>query len=142
MSIYNVDQQALIERTAEQLKKQIKKPEWAQFVKTGVHKERPPADPDWWYLRAAAILNKVVRQGPIGVSTLRTMYGGKKNRGVKKERFYKGSGNVARTILQDLEKAGLIVQGQKGIHKGRIATPQGKSLLDKTAVAIHKAAKK
>lgn len=139
MSIQTVDQDLLVKKTAEQLKEVIKKPEWASFVKTGMHKERAPIDPDWWYMRAASVLKRIALKGPVGVSKLRNVYGGRKNRGHKPERFYKGSGSIARKLLQQLEKAELVVKGNKGVHKGRIITPKGQSLLDKTALSIHKA---
>lgn len=125
---------SLIEKLAEKLKAvpEIKPPEWAHFVKTGRSKERPPVKKDWWFARAASVLNAVKQKGPIGVSKLRTKYGGKKNRGVAEECFYKGSGNIIRKILQQLEKAGLVKQAEKGVHKGRILTAKGQSLIDKT----------
>ena len=138
-TMYDVDVQELILKTAGELKKipEIKPPVWAPFVKTGMHKERPPVNSDWWYVRTASLLRKIYRLGPIGVSKLRTEYGGKKNRGVKKEHFYKGSGNILRKSLQQLEKAGLVKFAEKGVHRGRIITPQGKSFLDKIATRIH-----
>ncbi|KHO49878.1 MAG: small subunit ribosomal protein S19e [archaeon GW2011_AR11] len=143
-TIYDVDVGELIPQVAKQLKEQklVAPPEWAKFVKTGVHKERPPVDQDWWYVRAAAVLRTVYRQGPIGVSKLRTKYGGKQNTGYKPEHQYKGSGSVARKVLQQLEKSGLIKQEQRGIHKGRVITPKGKSLLDKAASHISKSSGK
>ena len=137
--MYDVDAQELILRTAEELKKipEIKAPAWAPFVKTGMHKQRPPVGSDWWHLRTASVLRAVYRLGPVGVEKLRTKYGGKKNRGVKKEHFYKGSGNILRKALQQLEKAGFVKFSEKGIHKGRIVTPKGKSFLDKIATQIH-----
>ena len=134
-TMYDADAQELIEKAAEELKKtpEIKPPEWAAFAKTGMHKERPPAKNDWWYLRTASVLRTVYRLGPVGVSKLRTKYGGRKNRGVKKEHFYRGSGNILRKALQQLEKAGFVKFTEKGIHKGRIITPKGKSFLDKIA---------
>jgi len=133
MSVYNIEINKLIEKTAEELKKidVIKAPEWSKFVKTGHYKERPPENPDWWYFRSASVLNKIYKYGPIGVNKLRTQYGGKKNRGHKPERFYKGSGNIIRKVLQQLEKASLVVQTEKGVRKGRIVTPKGRSFLDK-----------
>ena len=139
-SIYDVDASELITKVAEKLKEfnTIKPPEWADYVKTGVHKERPPAIKDWWYIRAAAILRTVSRFGPIGVSKLRTRYGGKKNRGHKAERFCKGSGNIARKVLQQLEKSELLKQEVKNVHKGRVITPKGQSILDKSATEVQK----
>lgn len=137
-TIYDVDAQELILKASEELKKvpEIKAPVWAPFVKTGMHKERAPVDKDWWYLRTASVLRTVYRLGPVGVSKLRTKYGGKKNRGVKKEHFFKGSGNILRKSLQQLEKAGFVKFEGKGMHKGRIITPKGKSFLDKIATTI------
>ncbi|MDP2749426.1 MAG: 30S ribosomal protein S19e [Nanoarchaeota archaeon] len=140
VTTYDVDQQELVERAAAELKKvnAIKAPEWAEYVKTGVSRERPPIDEDWWYFRAASILKNVYRLGPIGVSKLRVKYGSKKRRGVAPAHFRIGSGNIIRKILQQLEKAGFIKQVEKGVHKGKIITPIGKSFLDKIAADIKK----
>jgi|TARA_B100001964_G_scaffold210824_1_gene245574 small subunit ribosomal protein S19e len=121
----------LIDKTAQDLKKikEIKPPVWANLVKTGVSRERVPVEKDWWYSRTASILRKVHILGPIGTSKLRTKYGSKKNRGVKPGKFYKSSGNIIRKVLQQLETAGLIIKKDKGVHKGRIITAKGKSLL-------------
>jgi small subunit ribosomal protein S19e len=128
----------LIRKLAEELKKvdAIKAPDWAAFVKTGMHAERPPTQKDWWQTRAAAVLLSVDRLGPVGVQKLRVKYGGKKNRGHKPERFAKGSGNILRKSLQQLEKAGFIKQTVKNGHKGRIVTPQGHSFIDKAAKPV------
>ncbi|MCE4611134.1 MAG: 30S ribosomal protein S19e [Desulfurococcales archaeon] len=127
----------LIKRVAEKLKKdypQVKPPVWAYFAKTGVHKEKPPEDKDWWYIRAASILRKLYKSGePIGIEAFRVIYGGRQNRGVAPEKFRKGSGSIPRKILQQLEKAGLV---RKVPGKGRTLTPAGRSLLDTTAREI------
>jgi len=140
VSIFDVDQTALVYEVARELKEKglISQPDWAKFVKTGAHKERPPVQKDWWYIRAAAILRTVYKDGPIGVSKLRSKYGGRKNRGVKPEKFRKASGAIIRKILQQLESAGLIMQKKEGVHKGRIIAPKGVSLLNKAAARIAK----
>lgn len=137
-TVYDVDARELIEQTAEQLKKEekIKPPAWASFVKTGVHKQRLPVNKDWWYVRSAALLRSVYMLGPIGVSKLRTKYGGKKDRGHKPEKVFKGSGSIIRTALQQLGQAGYVKKQLKGQRKGRIITPEGKSLLDSLATQI------
>jgi len=137
-NIYNVPQGELIEKVALELRNipSIKPPMWAEFVKTGTHKERPPVREDWWYVRTAAILRTTNKFGPIGVSKLRVKYGGKKNRGVKPGKFYAGSGKIIRTILQQLEMAELVKKAEKGVHKGRIIAPKGMSILDKVAAQI------
>jgi len=135
--MYDVKPSELVSGAAEELKKtKIKIPDWAKVVKTGPGQERPPVGHDWWYMRTASILRKVSLRGPIGVSKLRSMYGTKKNRGVKPERFYKGSGKIVRVILQQLEAEGFVKKAEKGVHKGKIITPKGQSFLDK-AVKKH-----
>ena len=131
--ILTVNPHILIEKAANELKKQklVEPVEWSQFVKTSPHKERLPESQDWWYIRAASILRTVARLGPIGTQKLRTKYGGKKDRGHKPERFVQASGSIIRTILQQLEKSGLVKQTEKGVHKGRVLTPKGVSFLDK-----------
>ena len=136
--MYDVDATELIEAVAKELQKEesITPPAWAVFVKTGVHKERPPARQDWWYVRAASILRKVRLKGPIGVSKLRTIYGGKKSRGHKSEIFKRGSGNIIRKLLQQLEKSELLKKEKKGTHNGRVITPKGIKLLDNVSKKI------
>ena len=137
-TMYDAESQELILKAAEELKKvpDVKPPAWAPFVKTGMHKQRPPVSADWWYVRVASVLRTVYRLGPVGTQKLRTKYGGKKNNGVKQEHFYKGSGNILRKSLQQLEKAGFVKQAEKGIHKGRIVTPKGRAFLDKIATQL------
>ena len=132
----------LVNRAAEKLKKEklVEPTEWSRFVKTGHHKERLPDHEDWWYYRSAAIMRAIAKLGPVGTQKLRNKYGGKKNRGHKPERFYRGSGSIIRKILQQLEKSELVKQTEKGVHKGRVLTPKGVSLLDKIAVQLAKEA--
>src|SRR3989344_1456275 len=148
-NIYDCDSSVLVEKASEELKKndKIKAPSWAAFVKTGMHNERPPVRADWWHVRAASVLRQIYRHGPIGVSKLRRKYGGKKNRGYKTEHFYKGSGNIIRKVLQQLEAAGFVRKEEKGVHRGRELTAAGKKFMDGIAskispVNVQKAEKK
>ena len=139
-AIYTVDPSDLIEHVSKELEsvEAISAPAWAAFCKTGAHAERPPLRPDWWNMRAASVLRKVFLKGPIGVAKLKHLYGGKKNRGHKPEQFREGSGNIARKILQQLEKAGYLKQEAKGVHKGRVLTPAGKKVLQTAAETLLK----
>ncbi|MEM5815373.1 MAG: 30S ribosomal protein S19e [Candidatus Aenigmatarchaeota archaeon] len=135
VSVLEVPAEKLIEKLKEELKKmeKIKPPLWAKIVKSGAHKERPPEQEDFWYIRAASILRRLYIDGPVGVSRLRTYYGGRKNRGMKPKKFYKASGSIIRKILQQLEAEGLISKERKG----RILTPRGRSLIDKITGEIY-----
>ena len=133
-----VDPQKLIPSIAKKLKSEpeIKAPEWAGFAKTGRHRERPPTQENWWETRAAAVLRSVAKLGPIGTLKLTVKYGGKPNRGHKPGRFRRGSGSIARKVLQQLEKAELVRQTSKGVHKGRIITKKAAEMLNSSALEI------
>ena len=136
-SIRDADTQELVTKAAEELEKmpEFKPPEWAAFVKTGVHKQRPPTQANWWFIRSASILRKVYLNQRIGVSKLRKVYGGRKNRGHKPEHKKRASGSIIREILQQHEKAGF-VKMEKG--KGRTITPKGQKFLDQAAKEMKK----
>ncbi len=131
-----VSQEKLVLALSEELKNSMKMPEWARFAKTGAHRETIPKNPNWWYIRAASMLRVINKKGPIGVGKLRTRYGGRKNRGVRPDRFALASGKVIRTIFQQLEEAELIKQDTIKTHKGRVVTPKGISLISKAAKSV------
>ena len=139
-SVNDINPEKAINALAGELKKikEISPPEWSKFVKSGNHRMRPPANQDWWHIRAASVLKNIYNHGPVGVSKMRSRYGGSKNRGRKPSKFTKASGNILRKITQQLETAGLVQQSQT-VNKGRIISPKGQSLLDKTAVQMRKA---
>ena len=116
---------------------EFKMPEWANFVKTGVSKQRVPDDSNWWYKRAASILRQLYIHGVVGVQKLRTRYGSKKNRGVRPSAFVKASGKIIRTILQQAEAAGLVEKLDKLQH-GRRLTQKGRDFLDSITVESKK----
>ena len=128
--------QQLLEALKEELKKvkEIEPPVWSSYVKTGMSRDRPPEQDDWWYMRSAAILRKVYLKGPVGIERLTKMYGGKKNRGHKPEHFYPSGGSIIRKILQQLEKAELV----KKKKSGRLISPKGQKMLDNLAYKLVK----
>jgi small subunit ribosomal protein S19e len=133
MPVKDVEPKRLIGKASEEMKKmaEFKPPEWAVFVKTGISRERPPTQPDWWYTRAAAVLRKLyIHPEGIGVQKLRNMYGSRKNRGHKPEHKYKASGAILRRVMKQLEAAGF-VKTEKS--KGRIITQKGKAFLSNIA---------
>jgi small subunit ribosomal protein S19e len=126
---YEVPANLLIPKVAEHLKKEgkILPPEWSKYVKTGVHREKSPVNPDWWFERVAAVLRKVYIKGPIGSSRLAAEFGGRIDRGAKPYRARKGSRSIARHSLRQLEEAGYLAKQNR---KGRIISPSGRSMLD------------
>jgi small subunit ribosomal protein S19e len=134
----DVPAESLIMRAAQELQKVdgIKPPEFASYVKTGVHKERPPEQKDWWYIRSASVLRRIYLGNKIGVSKLRKAYGGRKNLGHQPSHKRPASGAIIRKVLQQLEAAGL-VKTEKG--KGRVITPKGQSFVNRITKDIKKA---
>jgi small subunit ribosomal protein S19e len=137
-TVYDINAHDLLARLTEELKEvgEIDPPVWSKYVKTGAHKERPPVQEDWWHIRAASLLRRLYIDGPVGVERLRRYYGGKKNRGHKPEKFRKASGAVIRTILTQLEDAGLVEK----VSRGRRLTAKGMSYLDRLAYEMKLAA--
>ena len=126
---YDVPAEKLIDKLANELKANdsISPPDWADVVKTGIHREKAPHDPDWWYKRVAAVLRKVYLNGPIGSAQLSAMFGGPVDRGSKPYHAWSGSKSIIRLSLKQLESAGLII---KDGNKGRRISPNGQRLLD------------
>lgn len=134
---YDVPANLLISKVAEQLKqdKKMSPPDWSRYVKTGVHREKSPTNPDWWFERAAAVLRKVYIKGPIGSSRLAAEFGGRRDRGSKPYHARKGSRSIARHSLKQLEEAGYLVKQNK---KGRVISPTGRKMLDKISKDVLK----
>ena len=130
-NVNDTDTQKLVMKAAEELMKmdEIRPPDWSKFAKTGVHKQRPPQQKNWWYIRSASVLRKIYLE-EAGVERLRKIYGGRKNLGHQPEHKRKASGAVLRKILQQLESAGF-VKKEKGA--GRKITPKGQSFLNNVA---------
>eukprot|EP00310_Coccolithus_braarudii_P002816 CAMPEP_0183381556 /NCGR_PEP_ID=MMETSP0164_2-20130417/126488_1 /TAXON_ID=221442 /ORGANISM="Coccolithus pelagicus ssp braarudi, Strain PLY182g" /LENGTH=150 /DNA_ID=CAMNT_0025559167 /DNA_START=58 /DNA_END=510 /DNA_ORIENTATION=- len=112
----------------------IEVPKWADLVKTATFKELAPYDPDWYYIRAAAIARRVYLRKGTGVGGLKKAFGGRVHRGTRPEIYAKGSGSIARHILKQLEVLKIIEKVDGG--KGRVITAQGQRDLDSIAGQI------
>lgn len=136
VTVKDVPADKFINKLKEELKKfkEISPPEWSKFVKSGAHKERPPQQEDFWFIRSASILRRVYLNGPVGISRLRSYYGGARKVRSKGRHFKKSSGAFIRRILQQLEKSNLIEKNKKG----RKITAGGRKILDKIAYEASK----
>jgi len=136
-TMYDVPADDLIEALADDLADRLEEPDWGNFAKTGVDKELPPEQEDFWATRAASLLRKVADRGPVGVERLSTEYGGAKGGSnryqVAPDKRADGSKNLIRTILQQLEEEDLVETAE---GEGRRVTADGQSLLDDTAGAV------
>ena len=136
VTVYDVPAEQLILRTAQKLKENpnIVPPECEDSGKTGRHTERAPSQVDGWYTRCAAIMRKIYVKGPMGTSRLAAEYGGYADKGSMPNRAVKGSRNIARKCMMQLEAAGYLVSKDK---EGRAISPAGQSLLDNTAKEVY-----
>ncbi|MDG6975550.1 MAG: 30S ribosomal protein S19e [Nitrososphaerota archaeon] len=121
----------LISALAEQMKSvsAVQEPDWARYVKTGSHAERPPTNSDWWFTRAASLLRKLYLHGPVGLGDLERAYGGTKALHYYPKHHRDAGGSSIRKILKQLEQAEFVSK----TPKGRVLTPKGRAMLDKTS---------
>ncbi len=134
--IFDVPADNLISKLSEQLKKdkKINPPTWSNFVKTGTHAEKMPQNKDWWYTRCASLVRKVYLHGPIGISDLKSYYGGRKRIGYNLDHHKDAGGAIIRKALQQLESAGYIDKKSKG----RMISNEGMKRVDRLATEIFK----
>ena len=134
--IFDVPANNLISKLSEQLKKdkKINPPTWSSFVKTGTHAEKMPQNKDWWYTRCASLVRKVYLHGPIGISDLKSYYGGRKRIGYNLDHHKDAGGAIIRKALQQLESAGNIDKKSKG----RMISNEGMKRVDRLATEIFK----
>ena len=116
---------------------EFERPEFSELVKTSAHKKRPSVEPDFWHKRSASILRQIYLRGTVGVSRLRTRYGGKKDRGMKPAHFRKAGGKIIRVILQQAEAAGFLerTDGEKSVRK---ISEKGKEFLESIKISESK----
>eukprot|EP00614_Pseudopedinella_elastica_P014307 CAMPEP_0172583118 /NCGR_PEP_ID=MMETSP1068-20121228/2713_1 /TAXON_ID=35684 /ORGANISM="Pseudopedinella elastica, Strain CCMP716" /LENGTH=159 /DNA_ID=CAMNT_0013376785 /DNA_START=55 /DNA_END=534 /DNA_ORIENTATION=- len=105
-------------------------PKWTDVVKTGTHKELAPYDPDWYYIRAAAIARKIYLQPGLGVGALQRKFGGSRNRGTRTFTFQKAASGIIRNIVKQLEEIKVVEISEKG---GRTISRVGQQDLDRIA---------
>ena len=131
VSAHDVPSSRLIPALAQQAKglPAIQVPEWSKYVKTGSHAERPPADSNWWFTRAASLLRKLYLHGPLGLGDLERAYGGTKALHYFPKHHRDAGGSSIRKILKQLEQAELVSK----TPKGRILSPKGRAMLDKVS---------
>ncbi len=140
MDIRNVEPTKLVNELANELEKiDVIKYPYKIPIKSGVCCERPFQQKNFWYLRCAAIMRQLYLKGPLGVSRLRTYFGKRKRRGHAPAKSMKAGGKFIRTMLQQLESAGLVKYVERP-KKGRVLTPQGVSLIHKVAKRLAKGA--
>lgn len=105
-------------------------PKWTEIVKTGVHKELAPYDPDWYFIRAAAVVRKVYLRQGTGVGALAKRFGGNYRRGAAPEKHQDAARGLIRSILINLDELKITEKTSKG---GRKISRVGQQALDLVA---------
>lgn len=113
----------------------LRVPEWVDLVKTSRAKELAPYDPDWYYIRCAAIVRHIYIRSPVGVGSVTKIFGTRKRNGTKPSHFCRSAGSIARKALQSLEALKLIEKTADGVG-GRKLTQQGRRDLDRIAAQV------
>ncbi|PPQ63622.1 hypothetical protein CVT24_004375 [Panaeolus cyanescens] len=108
-------------------------PVWVDLVKTGSFKELAPYDPDWYYVRAAAVARHIYLRKDVGIGALTKLHGGRNRRGNRPSHHADSSASVQRKICQSLEKIGVLEQTGNG---GRRISQDGVRDLDRIATAV------
>ncbi|KAG7199197.1 hypothetical protein KM043_018071 [Ampulex compressa] len=85
VTLKDVDQHKFVKAFAAFLKKtgKMRVPEWVDIVKSARFKELAPYDPDWYFIRCAALVRHIYIRSPIGVGAVTKIFGGRKRNGRK-----------------------------------------------------------
>eukprot|EP01091_Cochliopodium_minus_P011285 TRINITY_DN315_c0_g1_i1.p1 TRINITY_DN315_c0_g1~~TRINITY_DN315_c0_g1_i1.p1 ORF type:complete len:185 (-),score=41.05 TRINITY_DN315_c0_g1_i1:86-640(-) len=113
----------------------IELPKYVDTVKTGRFCYNGPANPDWYYVRAASIVRKVYLTPGVGVGALRHIYGALNRRSKGRKHHTPASGAIIRHVFHQLEKLQLIEKTPNG---GRRVTKIGRRDLDRISAQIGK----
>nr|XP_018264962.1 30S small subunit ribosomal protein S19e [Kwoniella dejecticola CBS 10117]OBR87120.1 30S small subunit ribosomal protein S19e [Kwoniella dejecticola CBS 10117] len=108
-------------------------PTWVDIVKTGAQKELAPYDPDWYYVRAAAVARHIYLRKHVGVGALAKLHGTTNRRGTRRSHHRDSATGVQRNVVQSLEKIGVLEAHPDG---GRRISQDGMRDLDRIATAV------
>ena len=124
-----------IKAAAEQLKQEGKLfvPRCSEIVKTSHGRERAPQNPDWYYIRAAAVLRAIYLRPGTGYGGLSKRFGNKKNRGSQPEITTKAARGLLHWACRSLEGLKLVTKGKES---GHIITKEGRKRADTIAFNV------
>merc|ERR1712113_265010 len=137
VSVKDVSGHLFVKALAEFLKRsgKISQPEWTDIVKLSAANQLSPYDPDWFYIRCAAILRHLYIR-PTGMHGLTQVFSRKMRNGTKPSHRCLAHRTVIRKALQQLEAVGLCAVQKDG---GRAVTSEGRRDLDRLAKEVLKA---
>nr|CAH8870216.1 unnamed protein product [Trichobilharzia regenti] len=134
VSVKDIDGHVYIKALAQFLKKtgKVKLPDWTDVVKLSAANQLAPYDPDWFYVRCAAVLRHLYIR-PTGLTGLSKAFSRKKRNGVRPSHRSLAHGSVIRKAMQQMEALGLCQKREGG---GRSLTSAGRRDLDRLAYQI------
>jgi len=134
-NVRDVSAEAFIAAYSSHLKRsgKLEVPTWVDLVKTGTYKEQGPYDPDWFYVRAAAVARHIYLRKGTGIGALAKLHGGRNRRGNRPSHHADSSTSVQRKVCQSLEKIGVLELLADG---GRRISQDGQRDLDRIATAV------
>merc|ERR1712225_179048 len=133
--VRDISAEAFIKAYSSHLKRsgKLEIPTWVDTVKTGPQKELAPYDPDWYYVRAAAVARHIYLRKHVGVGALSKLHGTKNRRGSRPGHHRNSAEGVQRNVVQSLEKIGVLESHPDG---GRKISQDGMRDLDRIATAV------
>ncbi|KAF9454718.1 ribosomal protein S19e [Macrolepiota fuliginosa MF-IS2] len=133
--VRDISADAFIAAYASHLKRsgKLEVPTWVDIVKTGSYKELAPYDPDWYYVRAAAVARHIYLRKDVGIGALTKLHGGRNRRGNRPSHHADSSASVQRKVCQSLEKIGVLEKSDNG---GRRISESGQRDLDQIATQV------
>ncbi|KAH9599047.1 Ribosomal protein S19e [Trypanosoma melophagium] len=108
-------------------------PNCVEIVKTSHGRERAPQNPDWYYIRCAAVLRAVYMRPGVGYGGLSKRFGAKKNRGSRPEITTRASRGLLHWACKSLVKLGLIEKCEESGHR---ITKAGRKVVDSIAFQV------
>ena len=132
--VKDVDAGKWIKGFAGHLKTQgsLEVPEFVDYAKTSAAKVLAPLDPDWYYVKAAAVLRRVYLRPFTGIGGLRKVFGSVYGKS-RPLHFKRAAGGVLRHVLQSLEKLNLLTKSDDG---GRVITKAARRDCDRVAMKV------
>ena len=143
ITIKDVPADKFISAYAAHLKKtqKIQPLEGHGYLKTAYYKDMQPENPDWYYVRAAALARKMYLRPQIGVGRLRHLFGSCRRNGFARNKHGKAAGKIIRHALIQLEKAGILTRykDQGEVYDTRVVSKEGQKELNEVAKNVFKA---
>ncbi|CBZ30389.1 putative 40S ribosomal protein S19 protein [Leishmania mexicana MHOM/GT/2001/U1103] len=108
-------------------------PNCTEIMKSSHGRERAPQNPDWYYIRCAAVLRAIYLRPGVGYGGLSKRFGNKKNYGSRPEHTVTSSTGPLHWACKSLTKLGLV---EPGAQSGQRLTRKGHKFADSLAFQV------